>query len=105
MAEPFVVGSQDRIAGTIYDRQGTSLVTADLSTASVALKASLNSGAASTWTCTVDPDQVTNRGQFYYDLKSTDIAAIGTLRLQAHVTIGSSVYKSRPVTSTVLATL
>ena len=105
MAEALVVGSMDTIRGMVYDIQDGLRVAVDLSGASVAIKASLNGAATVNWAGTPDPDQAANKGLFTYTLGSSDLGTPGIVKLQCYVTVGATVYRSKPVKRSVSETL
>lgn len=101
--EPLIVGSNDTITGTIYDNEDGTLTPVDLSGATISIKPRLNGTSLTAWTATAHPDQDTHKGEYSYALGGTDLQTAGALELQAHITVGASVYKSKVIDREVIA--
>jgi len=97
MNELFVVGSEPILTGIAYDRTNLVRQAKDLTGAAIFVRAILNGGTVKIWNATANPDQVTNRGKFTYQMGSSDIDAVGIVELQAWVTLSGKTTKSGTV--------
>ena len=100
--EEFVQGSRHLIVGFIRDRQNGTLVAVDLTGGSVVLKAKIEAGTVKTWNATPDPDQTNNKGKYSYLLAGGDLDASGKIHVQAEVTIGGNMVRTKTVERDVL---
>lgn len=86
MNRPIKVGSLHTVRGTVYEVDAFGRKAAkDLTGADVVLKIRQGSGAWEPYTCTVDANQVANRGVFSYVLQAGDIDTPGPLEIEAVV--------------------
>lgn len=93
--EPFRIGSQHKIQGTIRENGQP----VDLTGSTVVLKIEVNGSAVKTFPVTPDPDQINKKGQYASaNLSATDFlpADAGQSRCFAHVTQGGFIHKSWP---------
>jgi len=92
--DKFVVGSRDRIAGTVKDIRDGAVVLNDFSGATLIIRAQINKRTAKSFAATFESDQTTFKGKYFYDPTPTDFDVAGSLELQAHVSLGGKTYKS-----------
>jgi len=102
---PLIVGSRDQLQLTVYDSVGGQSVVADLTGATVLLRAQVGAGTVKSWPADIDPDQVGSKGRCTYELGATDLDRPGRLVIQAIMTVGGKAYRSQYVERAVLPAL
>ena len=86
--EAAVVGFDFPIAGTIFDRFGSTSSPFDLDQASsIVIRAQVDSGPTSDHVATPDVDQTANTGKYTATIPSSVFTTAGTLYLQPIVTV------------------
>ncbi len=93
----FVAKSEGILSGIIKDRVGDDLTLLDLTGATVKVQLRLNGGVVKEVTGTPDGDQVANKGEFAYQLTTTDLPDPGTVEMEVHVTSALKKHRSKIV--------